>query len=564
MSSVHGMPQRGDPLQTRSNWLSILAFMMVILLIFIALYVVTDEQTRIFHFIGENLYAEILISVIVIGLAAFISFQVILQARVQKRILEALQNSEERYRTLFERVPVGLYRTTPRGKILDANPALIEMLRYPDRETILAVNAYQIYVDPNERDRLVTLLEKKNLINNYPLRLRCYDGSEIWVEDTLRAVRNAEGDIVYYDGSLKDISDRKKAEEMRFLLASIVESSEDAIIGENLEGHVLSWNAGAQRIFGYPAEEVIQRPFLSLVAPEHATELNKILTKVKRGEEAIHIETVGVRKDGRRIDLSMAVSPIKDFAGRLIGISCIARDITQRKNMERYMLQAERLAAMGSISATLAHEVKNPLQAIRSNLELVLKFPLEWDEKEDCLEVCQHEVERLMSITQRILSFSRPERRVIQQFSFSEVWKGALELMKRPLEVAAITVVNEVPDDLPPISGISDQVSQVLVNLLLNAIESMPEGGVIKGTAQVEAAQLAFTMINSGPSIPVEYLDHIFDPFFTTKTEGSGLGLFICHNIIREHGGTIDVANLSEGGVAFTIRLPFLVEQESH
>lgn len=219
---------------------------------------------------------------------------------------------------------------------------------------------------------------------------------------------------------------------------------------------------------------------------------------------------------------------------------------------------------MGSISATLAHEVKNPLQAIRSNLELVLEFPLEWDEKEDCLEVCQHEVERLMSITQRILSFSRPEKRVIQQFSFSEVWKGALELMKRPLEVAAITVVNEVPDDLPPISGISDQVSQVLVNLLLNAIESMPEGGVIKGTAQVEAAQLAFTMINSGPSIPVEYLDHIFDPFFTTKTEGSGLGLFICHNIIREHGGTIDVANLSEGGVAFTIRLPFLVEQESH
>jgi signal transduction histidine kinase len=224
--------------------------------------------------------------------------------------------------------------------------------------------------------------------------------------------------------------------------------------------------------------------------------------------------------------------------------------------MERYVLQAERLAAMGSISAALAHEVKNPLQAIRSNLELVLEFPLEPDEKQDCLEICQHEVERLMSITQRVLSFARPEKRAFQPFSFAEVWRGALELMKRALEVASIRVINEVPDNLPPIIGISDQISQVIVNLLLNAIESMPEGGMIKGTAQVEDAQLIFTMINSGPPIGLEYIDHIFDPFFTTKSEGSGLGLFICHNIVREHGGTISVENLSEGGVAFTIRLP--------
>jgi len=122
MSSKHGMPQRGDPLPTRSNWLSILTFMMVLLLILMAFYVVADEQTSIFHFIRERLYAEILISVVAVILAAFVSVQVLLQARAQRRILEALRNSEERYRTLFERVPVGLYRTTPDGQILDANP----------------------------------------------------------------------------------------------------------------------------------------------------------------------------------------------------------------------------------------------------------------------------------------------------------------------------------------------------------------------------------------------------------------------------------------------------------
>lgn len=563
MSSVHGTPQRGDLFPARSNWLSILTFVMVLLIILIALYVVTDEQARIFHLLRDRLYLEILISVIVLALAAFISVQVVLQARAQRRMLEVLRESEERYRTLFERVPVGLYRTTPEGKILDANPALLQMLGYPDRETLLAINAYQVYVDSNERDRLVTLLEEKDMVSNYPLRLRRYDGSEIWVEDTLRAVRDGEGDILYFDGSLKDISDRKQAEEMRSLLASIVESSEDAIVGEDLEGHVLSWNNGAQRIFGYSAKEIFQQSFLSLIAPDHAGELNEVLARVKRGEKAAHFETVGVSKDSRRIDLSMAVSPIKDFTGQLIGISIIARDITRRKNMERYVLQAERLAAMGSISAALAHEIKNPLQAIRSNLELVLDFPLEPDEKENCLEICQHEVERLMSITQRVLSFSRSEERAVQTFSFSEVWREALELMKRAFEAASITVINEVPDHLPPIFGISDQISQVIVNLLLNAIEAMPGGGMIKGTAQIEDARLVFTLINNGPPIPLESIDHIFDPFFTTKTEGSGLGLFVCHTIIREHGGTIIVENLSEGGVAFTIRLPILIEQEN-
>lgn len=563
MTSRHGTQLRGDSLPARSNWLSILTFLMVFLLILVSLYVVIDEQTRIFSPIGNPLYSEILISIIVVALATFVSIQVVLQSRAQRRIMEALRDSEERYRTLFERVPIGLYRTTPEGKIIDANPALIEMLGYPDRETLLATNAYQVYVDPGERHRLMTILEEKGMVSNYTLRLRRYDGVEIWVEDTLRAIRNAEGNLLYFDGSLKDISARKQAEEMRSLLASIVESSEDAIVGETLEGHIVSWNTGARRFFGYSTEEILQQPFLSLVASDHTMEMNEILARVKEGKEAIQVETVGVRKDGKRIDLSVAVSPIKDITGNLIGISCIARDITQRRNMERYILQAERLAAMGSISAALAHEVKNPLQAIRSNLELVLEFPLEHGEKENCLAVCQREVERLMGITQRILSLSRSEIRTVQTFSFSEVWKGTLELMKRALESASITVINEVPDNLPPIFGISDQISQVIVNLLLNAIEAMPGGGMIKGTAQIEDTKLAFTMINSGPPIPLESLDHIFDPFFTTKAEGSGLGLYVSYTIIREHGGTITAENLSEGGVAFTIRLPILREQEN-
>jgi PAS domain S-box-containing protein len=414
---------------------------MLVLLLLMAIYAVAKGRLDLPAFQIESAVLEVLVGFLVLVFASFVSFQLLSESKSRRKMVEALRESERRYRTLFERVPVGLYRTTPQGTILDANPSLVEMLGYPDRGTLLAVNASQVYLDPQDRELMNDVLEREGVVNDYEIRLKRYDGSVIWAEDTVRAVLDPDGNMLYYDGSLEDI--------------------------------------------------------------------------------------------------------------------------TERKNMERYMLREERLAAMGRISTSLAHEVKNPLQAIRSNLELLLDFPLDTDEREQCLQTCRREVDRLIGIAQRMLTFVRTEKSTVQPFSLPQVWNQVLTLLSGPLKKAEIPVTADFPSNLPLAVGIADQIGQVILNLVLNAVEVIPRGGSLEGVARVEGNNLVLKVINDGPPIPSEHLDKIFDPFFSTKPEGTGLGLFICHSIVEEHGGSLTVENLEGGGVAFKMTMPAMVTEPS-
>jgi PAS domain S-box-containing protein len=229
---------------------------------------------------------------------------------------------------LFERVPIGLYRTTPEGQILDANPALIEMLGYPDRDTFLAINAAEIFVKPEDRRRMNELLDEVGVVNNFELRLKRFDGSIVWMEDTVRAIRDSSGKVMYYDGGLEDVTARRQVEETRSLLASIVESSEDAIIGENLDGIIVSWNSGAERIFGYSSNDV-KGHSISRFTPSTAEWIVNTLQKLAK-EDLVRLIRSVWRKDGKAIDLSLTVSPIKNVAGNaLVFHHC--PDITDQK-----------------------------------------------------------------------------------------------------------------------------------------------------------------------------------------------------------------------------------------
>lgn len=483
----------------------------------------------------------------------------------RKAAEDALVESEERYRVLFDEVPVGLYRTTPGGQILDANPALVEMLGYPDRQTLLRINAANVFAVPADRRKEMDLLDRAGGKLEYAeLKLRRFDGEVIWVRDTVRSIRhNLNNTIIYYDGSLEDITERKAAEQARSLLASIVESSIDAIIGMDLDGAIVSWNSGAERIYGYRAADVIGRTVAILAPAALPDELPKMLQEIRQGRRVEQHETVRICKGGQEIHVALTLSPIKDIDGRIIGVSKIARDITLQKRMEQYILRAERLAAMGQISASLAHEVKNPLQAIQSNLELLRDFPLEPDERDESLRICSQEVERLLDIIQRMLSFARTERQTVHPVSIQQIWEQALALLGKSLQKAEVNIDAEFAADLPPVLVVADQIGQVLLNLVLNAIEIMPQGGVLRVRARREGQLLVLTLQNNGPPIPPAHLDHIFDPFFTTKPEGTGLGLFISHNIVQQHGGTLGAENLKNGqGVVFSLTLPVLQAED--
>lgn len=354
---------------------------------------------------------------------------------------EALRESEARYRALFDRVPLGLYRTTPDGRILDANPTLVEMLGCPDRASLLATNTVDYYVNTETRRYVQEQLHRDGIIRDFEMQLRRYDGKLIWVRDNARAVCDENGQVLYYEGILSDIS---------------------------------HW-----------------------------------------------------------------------------------------KQMERYMMRTERLAAMGYIATMLAHEIKNPLQAIQSNLELMAEYPLSPEERRESLNICYQEVERLVEITQRVLGLARTEHEAHRPFSIVQVIEDTLKLLNEPLRKAEICVTTHLPADLPPALGAPQQIGRVLLNLMINAIEAMPTGGRLEITASLErglkAGQqvLSLTLADNGPAIPAEYMERIFDPFFTTKPGGTGLGLFVSHNIIQQHDGTLRVENLEgDRGVAFTLTLP--------
>ena len=264
------------------------------------------------------------------------------QIAERTRVEHVLQESEARYRKLFDTVPVGLCRTTPSGQILDANATLVRILGFPDREALMAVNIADVYFDPEERTQKVDRVAREGYVDRFEAyRMRRYDGTSVWVEASGWANRDPQGRVLYYDGVIFDITDRKQEEEARDHWAAIVESSSDAILGINLEGTILSWNAGAERIYGYTAAEVVGRSGLLLAPPDRPDEIPRILERLKLGERIENYHTVRVRKDGSRIDVALTISPIRDAAGKIMGASSIARDISERKRGEEALRESE-------------------------------------------------------------------------------------------------------------------------------------------------------------------------------------------------------------------------------
>jgi PAS domain S-box-containing protein len=235
----------------------------------------------------------------------------------------------------------------------------------------------------------------------------------------------------------------------------------------------------------------------------------------------------------------------------------VQQELVERKQMEQYLLRTERLAAMGRMAAGLAHEINNPLQAIRSNLELALDFGLEPEEREEYLYIVRQDIERLAEITRRVRSFAQPPDDTRYSVGIAQLVEETLALVGRQLKQTHVRATTDLPPDLPAVYVAPNQIVQVLLNLVINAVEAMPDGGHLHVAARVDGGMLVLSLTNDGPPIPPEYVGYVFDAFFTTKPGGTGLGLAISDTIVRRHGGTISVENLSgDRGVAFHVTLP--------
>jgi PAS domain S-box-containing protein len=364
----------------------------------------------------------------------------------------------------------------------------------------------------------------------------------------------------------RDTPARNVADEAQRLLAAIVESSDDAIASKDLNGIVTSWNRSAERLFGYKAEEIVGQPILRLIPQELHPDEPMILGKLRRGEKIDHFETVRVTKDGRRIEVSLTISPVKDERGKVIGAAKIIRDITESKKIEQALRTTEKLAAAGRLAATVAHEINNPLEAI-TNLVYLAKRDLSNTAKvADYLELASRELDRVAHIARQTLGFYRDSSSPVR-LSVTQVIDELLWLYEKRFESRSIRVIKQYGSD-SEITALGGEVRQAFSNIISNAIDAMPDGGplVIRVSKSHQRktpllAGVRVTILDTGSGIAPEHRKDMFQPFFTTKEDvGTGLGLWITRNIVEKHGGLIHVKSRTgekEHGTVFSIFLPF-------
>jgi PAS domain S-box-containing protein len=360
------------------------------------------------------------------------------------------------------------------------------------------------------------------------------------------------------------VIEQEKVDESRLLLAAIVESSQDAIASKDLNGVVTSWNAAAERMFGYKAEEIVGRPITLIIPPELQSDEPMILSKIGRGEKIDHFETVRQTKGGERIDVSLTISPVKDARGTVIGAAKIVRDITANKRIEHALRLTERLASVGRLSATIAHEINNPLEAV-TNLLYLAKRDL-GNPTRACqhLELADHELSRVAHITRQTLGFYR-DTSSPAPVDLCRMLDDLLFLYARRLESREITVIKHYEEPLE-VNAMAGELRQVFSNLLANSVDAMPDGGrLIVRASRTRAWNNAgipgvrVSIADTGSGIEPKDRKFLFQPFFTTKKDvGTGLGLWIIRGIVEKHGGTIRVRSKTgaKSGTVFSVFLP--------
>jgi len=358
----------------------------------------------------------------------------------------------------------------------------------------------------------------------------------------------------------------------RLRFTAIIESSDDAIVSKDLDGTIRSWNPAAERIFGYTAAEMVGDSVFRLIPPELRDEEHQLLARIRSGEHIAHYETDRIRKDGRRIRISLTLSPLYDSTGRLIGASAIKRDVTTQRALEHQLQQAQRMEAVGRLAGGIAHDFNNLLTVIGGLTTLALPHLPEGSRPRRNLEQVVNAAERASALTQQLLTFSRRQLSEVEVLDMNAV-ADSMESLLRRLIGEHIGLEIRRSTDLGQVRANRVQLEQVLMNLAINARDAMPEGGTItietanvwiNGEIAHEKLQLEpgsyvmFSVSDTGEGMDAVTQANIFEPFFTTKGpgKGTGLGLATVYAVVQQAGGGIYVYSEPGRGSIFKVYLP--------
>ena len=452
-------------------------------------------------------------------------------------------------------------------------------------------------IDPEDRDSVRQAVEDA-IVNHTDVvvefRIKLNNGELRWIGTQGHAVYDKEGKATQMFGVAADITERKRAETARSHLAAIVESSDDAIISTRLDQTVVSWNAAASRLFGYSAEEMIGKPITLIYPPESYEDELQSLARIRRGERTDHYETYRVTKDGRRVEVSVSVSPVRDEQGRIVGASKIVRDIGALREAQRELRkaiqereqllesersarsEAERLGHMkDEFLATLSHELRTPLNAIQGWATLLKQPHIPDADRRPGLDAIERNARAQAQIINDLLDMNRivagKFHLEVQSVRLHEVIHAAIEAVRPSAEAKRLRIRTMLDSAVGTTRGDPNRLQQVMWNLLANAVKFTPAGGFIQVVLQRINSQVEITVQDSGAGISAEFLPHVFDRFrqadasTSRRYGGLGLGLSIVKNLVELHGGSVRVLSPGEEqGSTFIVSLPIVVIDPGH
>lgn len=420
------------------------------------------------------------------------------------------------------------------------------------------------------RSALRQLLSGKD-IHKESVRVKNRLGIEI--ECSIRGIplideHGQEGAVLLID----EITGKMAADERDRLLASITQCSNDAIISIDAEGAIQIWNQAAEHLFGYTYDEMLGQSWMRIVPQQRQAEWNRILRLSETESGARQVETIALPRNGEEEPVEVTISALRDERGGRVGSALLIRSVAERKRMEQRLRQAERLASIGQLAAGIAHEINNPLTSIKNSFYIVRSALPPAGRSAEFAQIIDSEIDRISGIVNCLLDCHRPRVHEWTLVDIAATVRACVSLMEADITAKGIRIHLFMENNLPTLLSSEHGIKQVMINLLMNAAQSMPQGGDLTVQVRADDAMVRVAVADTGCGIAEEHLAHIFDPFFTTKhkgpgTSGMGLGLSVSLGIAETLGGFIEVESKRGEGSCFTMALPIEVtsgHRESH
>jgi len=474
------------------------------------------------------------------------------------------REAERRYRELFDNIQEGLFFSTPGGRFVEVNDAMVRMLGYTSREELLQIDIpTQLYFSPGQRDRHSEAMKENGSLRNFEATLRRKDGSPIHVLINAFGMYDSMGRVLQIRGLMLDVTGlrtyQSELHRERDFSAKILSNTQSLILVADTAGLVSYANRRWYEA-GFEQRELLGRPLIELAGPDFVRPVADALQSTLDGHQVDNLELQIVRGNGVTGKFSANLSPMRDEQGTVTSIVVVLTDITDSAVLRDKLVHAEKMAAVGQLVAGVAHEVNNPLTAILGFADLLMESSDLPDTARKDLRVILQEAQRTKQIVQNLLSFARqmpPQRSTVQ---LNSILRRTMQLRSYDFHSHGIEVIEHLDEELPEVMGDAHQLQQVFLNILNNAYDAVHEVGrpgriEVMSTKAGDSVEVSFCDNGSGISHP----DKVFDPFFTTKEvgKGTGLGLSICYGILKEHGGDIHCHNNTGGqGATFIVRLP--------